>query len=107
MFDFIRPDIAKEIFEKMLSNVLLKLKEVHKITVNLEDKVRNIIREESCKDLTMGGRGIGNKLEEVFINPLSELLFELMPPKNSVVIIDDIYKSNNVWKLKGKVHSIK
>ena len=107
VFDFIRPDVAKEIFEKMLSNVLLKLKEVHKITVNLEDQVRNTVKEESCKDLSMGGRGIGNKLEEVFINPLSELLFELMPPKNSVVIIDNIYKENNVWKLKGKVHSIK
>ncbi len=107
VFDFIRPDVATEIFEKMLSNVLIKLKESHKITINLEDKVRNIVREESCKDLTMGGRGIGNKLEEVFINPLSELLFELMPPKNSVVIINDIFKENNVWKLKGKVHSIK
>ncbi|RUM60058.1 MAG: ATP-dependent Clp protease ATP-binding subunit, partial [Persephonella sp.] len=107
VFDFIRPDVATEIFEKMLSNVLIKLKESHKITINLEDKVRNVIREESCKDLTMGGRGIGNKLEEVFINPLSELLFELMPPKNSVVIINDIFKENNVWKLKGTVHSIK
>jgi ATP-dependent Clp protease ATP-binding subunit ClpA len=107
VFDFIRPEVAGEIFEKMLNNVLLRLREIHRITVNIDEKVREKVREESCKDLSMGGRGIGNKLEEVFINPLSDLLFELMPPPNSVVIINDIYKENGVWRLKGKVHNIK
>lgn len=107
VFDFIREDVAGEIFEKMLKNVLEKLRETHRITVNIDDKIRNIIKRESCKDLSMGGRGIGNKLEEVFINPLSDLLFELMPSKNSVVIIEDIYKKDGLWKLKGKVHVVK
>jgi len=107
VFDFIRPEVAGEIFEKMLNNVLMKLRETHRITVNIDDRVREKIKEESCKDLSMGGRGIGNKLEEVFINPLSDLLFELMPPRNSIVIINNIYNQNGVWKLKGKVHSIK
>ena len=103
VFDFIRPGVARQIAQKMINNTLSKIKENFRISVEITPEVYERIYEEACKDLSMGGRGIGNKLEEVFVNPLSSLLFELMPPENSRVIIEEIIEDNGIWRLKGRV----
>lgn len=103
VFDFIRPGVARQIAQKMINNTLSKIKENFRISVEITPEVYKRIYEEACKDLSMGGRGIGNKLEEVFVNPLSSLLFELMPPENSRVIIDGIIEDNGIWRLEGRV----
>ena len=49
----------------------------------------------------MGGRGIGNLLEETFINPLADLLFELDAGQKDTIVINEITKDGNSWKLNG------
>jgi ATP-dependent Clp protease ATP-binding subunit ClpA len=75
VFDFIRPPEAGRIFEKMLQNVLNKLSLSQKLTLILEDEDRARLSELACRDLSMGGRGIGNALEQAFVNPLARELF--------------------------------
>jgi hypothetical protein len=65
--------------------------------------VENKLYEEVCKDLSMGGRGIGNKLEKIFINPLSTLLFELSPSAGDKVYVKDIIQDGNEWRLRGSL----
>jgi ATP-dependent Clp protease ATP-binding subunit ClpA len=101
VFDFIRKENAYKIFEKMLNNVLYKLEDEHKIELIIEDNVKDVLKEESVKDLTMGGRGIGNQLEDIFINPLAELLFDLDIKEKDKVIINEIIKDGTNWKLSG------
>ena len=60
----------------LLENVLRQLEEEHHITLSFAPEVRQRLGEVVCADLSMGGRGIGNALEEVFVNPLSRGLFE-------------------------------
>ncbi len=74
-FDFIREKEGRQIAEKMINNVIQKLKKERGITVEVEN-IEELLKA-SIRDLSMGGRGIGNTIEEIFINPLSELLFEL------------------------------
>jgi len=76
VFDFLRPATAVRIFHRMLENVLRQLEEDHRITLSFAPEVRQRLGEVVCADLSMGGRGIGNALEEVFVNPLSRGLFE-------------------------------
>ena len=76
VFDFLRPATAVRIFHRMLENVLRQLEEEHHITLSFAPEVRQRLGEVVCADLSMGGRGIGNALEEVFVNPLSRGLFE-------------------------------
>ena len=101
VFDFIRKGNAYKIFEKMLHNILYKLEDEHKIELIIENDVKEKLKEESTKDLTMGGRGIGNQLEDIFINPLAELLFELDIKEKDKVVINEITKDENSWKLNG------
>ena len=44
-------------------------------TSTVADAVREQLRELCTRDLSNGGRGIGNQLESLFVNPLSRALF--------------------------------
>jgi ATP-dependent Clp protease ATP-binding subunit ClpA len=103
VFDFIRENSAKEIFEKMFNNILAKIEDEHKIKLNITDKTIEKIKLKSIKKLEMGGRGIGNQIEKYFINPLADLLFELNPKEKDIVNIIDIKKENGKWILIGSL----
>ena len=103
VFDFIRENSAKEIFDKMFNNFLSKLEDEHKIKLNIDENALNKIKEMSIKKLEMGGRGIGNQIEKYFINPLSDLLFDLDPKENDTININDIKEENGKWILIGSL----
>ena len=101
VFDFIRESVAQEIFKKMMGNVLNMLLENKKIKITIPDKIYNQILDECIKDLTMGGRGIGNKLEEIFVNPLSRALFDDGVKKNSTYIVKKLFFNQQIWNISG------
>lgn len=69
VFDFIRPDVAVQIFDKMVGGILARLADQQRITVTLTDPVRTTLRDHCLRDLGNGGRGVGNHLEAWLINP--------------------------------------
>ena len=103
VFDFIRKNNAAKIFEKMLNNIVLKLEDDYKIKLLIDAAVKEAVKEEVIKELNMGGRGIGNQLEEVFVNPLADLLFELMPTEGDSVTIHSIDKNETEWIMTGSL----
>jgi len=76
VFDFIRDDIAEQIFKSMVNNVLFDLKESQGINVLMSSSALQTLRELCLKDLSNGGRGIRNKIETHLVNPLSRALFD-------------------------------
>ena len=76
VFDFIRPQVAVEIFEQMVSATLADLaqREIH---VNLSSVASEKLRLLCLADLSNGGRGIRNQVEAHLVNPLSRSLFTL------------------------------
>lgn len=105
VFDFIRPDAAERIFTKMLENVLFKLADSYKIKIEFTPDCKKKLGDICCKDLNMGGRGIGNKLEDAFINPLSRSLFELQAKETSTVVIQDITQNETLWNIAARIKS--
>jgi hypothetical protein len=75
VFGFITPEIGAQIFDGMLKNVVNRVHEEHKLLLVVADAVRDALRERCIRDLSNGGRGIGNQLESLFVNPLSRALF--------------------------------
>ncbi|HOK09615.1 MAG TPA: AAA family ATPase [Candidatus Hydrogenedens sp.] len=100
VFDFIRPRGAELIFRKMFENVLFKLEDTHKIIPVINEETIEKIKTIVCSDLSMGGRGIGNKIEEVFINPLSQSLIRIKPEPGMKIEILDIVENQDEWVLK-------
>ena len=103
VFDFIRNETASKIFEKMLDNVTFKLKDSHNIELKLSDQAKQEVLSEIYKDLSMGGRGVGNTIEEVLINPLSRSLFENSLKDGDILTVDNILQGDNGWELKISV----
>lgn len=101
VFDFIRRDVALRIFQKMLGNVKDKLMMDKKIELKVEEATLEKLANLCTEDLSMGGRGIGNKMEEVFINPLSLLMLELSPQAGDTIVVEAIEHDGISWVLRG------
>ena len=99
VFDFIRSEVAREIFKKMLQNVLYALGDQYRISVSFEPEAVQQLFEACCDDLAMGGRGIGNRLEEVFVNPLSRLMFQLEAGAGDMILIQQVQEQEGTWSL--------
>lgn len=76
VFNFIAPEVGGRILEGMLKNVARRLFEEFKLRLALAPAVQAELLARCTRDLSNGGRGIGNQLESAFINPLSRALFE-------------------------------
>ena len=99
VFDFIRPGISDKIYDKMMQSVLDTLMDNHRISLSIDPSVTETIKQAVCKDLTMGGRGIGNHIEQIFINPLSRALFREGIADGDRVRITSIRNEGSEWEL--------
>jgi len=99
VFNFIRPDVAIQIFDGQLRNVLKRVKEEHGISLAVPDAVLTKLREWCCTDLSNGGRGIGNRIETTFINPLSRALFESRLEDGMQLTVADVILRDGLYTL--------
>jgi energy-coupling factor transporter ATP-binding protein EcfA2 len=76
VFDFIRPEIADEIFVGMVDDVLADIASSQNIQVKIDAAPRAQLRALCLTDLSNGGRGIRNKVEAHLVNPLARALFD-------------------------------
>jgi len=87
-FNFITKEEGVRIAKDMILRVLKKIKKEKEIEVSfVSEKNLEQLSELACKDLSMGGRGIGNTIEEIFINPFSEALFDVGARKGDKIMI--------------------
>ncbi|MES2069871.1 MAG: AAA family ATPase [Pseudomonadota bacterium] len=75
VFDFIRQDIAEQIFEQMVRAILDDIS-TQGITIEFEETSAFALKERCLSDLSNGGRGIRNQIEAHFINPTARGLFD-------------------------------
>lgn len=78
IFDYIREDVAEEIFDLKLNSILNSIYENKGIRFVLSDSFKDMLLTEAKGNLKNGGRGIGNVLEAVLLNGLSDVLVEVM-----------------------------
>lgn len=90
VFDFIRTPVAEQIFDRALGSVIARVKETNGLEISLAPTTRKKLFELCTHDLMNGGRGIGNRLETCFINPLARALFDLNAPAGSKVSVKDL-----------------
>ena len=99
VFNFIRPEVAALILNGMLKNVVRRLAEEHKLELVLPDAIRAQLLDLCTRDLSNGGRGIGNTLESVFINPLARALFAIDLEGRAQVTVAAIEEQDKVFSV--------
>lgn len=90
VFDFIRPAVGEQIFDKMVTNIIERLAETQKLSVALPDEVKATLRGHCLCDLSNGGRGVGNQLEAWLINPLGRALFDGNIAEGASVVVRSV-----------------
>ena len=75
VFDFIRDDVAQQIFAQMVDSLLGDVRTLG-FALTISDDARSALRELCLADLSNGGRGIRNQVEAHLVNPLSRALFD-------------------------------
>jgi len=90
VFDYIRPEVAKQILEAQINKITQNLSTEKHIALTISDRAVNILTERVMSNLSNGGRGIGNVVENLFINPLSRYLFDNEIFENTRIDIVDI-----------------
>lgn len=76
VFDFLSAEAAVQIFHAILERVLEAVRIERGITVTVLPEVVEQLRFLCIEDYFEGGRGIGNRFERYFVNPLSREIFD-------------------------------
>lgn len=90
VFDYIRPEVAKLILNSQVNKIVKNLSTDKHIILTISEEAMSVLTEQAVGNLANGGRGVGNIVENLLINPLSRYLFDNEIFNNAKVTIDNI-----------------
>lgn len=90
VFDYIRPDVAKLILNSQVNKIVKNLSAEKRIELSISEKSIEVLTEQALNNLQNGGRGIGNVVENLLINPLARYLFDNEIYDNANITVDNI-----------------
>lgn len=90
VFDYIRPDVAKLILKSQVNKIIKNLSAEKHIALTFSEEAMTTLTDNALNNLQNGGRGIGNVVENLLINPLSRYLFDNEIYGNSEIVIENI-----------------
>ena len=99
VFDFIRDDLAQLIMDKMLGNVIDRVQDEHGVTLVIGEGPHEILVEQCLGDLTNGGRGIGNRLETVLVNPLARAIFDSDLTPGQTITVEQLFEEDGAFQV--------
>ncbi len=103
VFDYIRPEAAKLILRSKVDKIIANLREQKNIRVRIEDYAYRSLEEAATFDLSNGGRGIGNQVESLLVNPLSRWMFDNGVVQDAKIAIEGFETAANPPALKCRV----
>ncbi len=106
VFDFIRPEVAKMILESQVSKIIKNLMTEKGIELIITDEANSILIAKALDNLGNGGRGIGNIVESLLINPLARFMFDEDIKGNVRITINDIDAENMPFSLTCEYEAI-
>lgn len=90
VFDFIRPEVAKQILASQVDKIVKNVAADKNITIQISEAAMKTLEEKALGNLENGGRGIGNIVESLFINPLSRYMFDNEIFSDRTIVIEQI-----------------
>lgn len=88
VFDYIRRPAGEAILKAQVNKLIRRMAEQKNIQMEIVDFAYKSLEEAALFDLSNGGRGIGNQVESLLINPLSRWLFDHQVLENASIVID-------------------
>lgn len=89
VFDFIRADVAEQIFQQMIDGVIEDIQS-QGLYLSFTQEALNRLKTIALADLSNGGRGIRNQIEAYLLNPLARELFKLNPKAGQKLMVTQL-----------------
>ena len=99
VFDYIRPETAAAILDAQIEKIALRLSEDRGIRMTLREEAREALLRSALQNLSNGGRGVGNIVESMLINPLSRYLFDQRDPAGASLTVYGIRSAGGSFEL--------
>lgn len=90
VFEFISKDVAKQITDSQLKKICKNIRENRNIDITIGQNVIDRLYLKVYEKVENGGRGVGNTLEQYFINPLARAFSKHHLVSNAKLKINDI-----------------
>ena len=103
VFDFIRENVAQKILESQVKKIVDNLYTEKNISVSINQNAMQILLNRVLSNLDNGGRGIGNIVESLLVNPLSRFLFDNTIFENAELEITNIQADKMPYYLECNV----
>ena len=88
VFDFIREEVVDEILKSQLEKIKRNLNDEKEYWLELDERYYDALKAKASSNLINGGRGIGNMVESLLINPLARVLVVQHPERGSLLRIN-------------------
>ena len=76
IFDSIREEAGQAILRSQVDKIIRRMEEQKSVHITVTDKAYEQLKSAALADLSNGGRGVGNQVEALLINPLARWLFD-------------------------------
>ncbi|GAB08569.1 putative Clp family protein [Gordonia araii NBRC 100433] len=98
VFDFIADEIGARLVAKFVANIVDRVRESPGTELTVSDAALATLTQAACANLDFGGRGVGNVVESMLINPLARALFayDQVPP---AVVLEEFVNSDEGWSV--------
>lgn len=105
VFDYIRESSLEPILKKQIRNISNNLWAEKHIRLHVKESAMKDLREFARADLPkgQGGRGIGNMVEEMLINPLARYMFDNAIMRDTEIAVERVYKENNEVNISASI----
>ena len=105
VFDFIREGSIEPILKKQIRNIATNLWVEKHIRLTVSEGAVNDLKEFAKADLPkgQGGRGIGNMVEEMLINPLARYMFDNAIMRDTSILVEHIWKQSTEVNISAKI----
>ena len=106
VFDFIRENVAEEIMMSQVNRIVTNLHSEKNIVLSIGEDAKQTLKRHALNNLENGGRGIGNIVESLLINPLARYLFDHEIFENKKVHIEKICDEGMPYSLECTVSEV-
>ncbi|MCR5734340.1 MAG: AAA family ATPase [Lachnospiraceae bacterium] len=105
VFDYIREDSLRPIISKQVDSIARNLWAEKHIHLVLSPEAEEDLVQAALTDLPkgQGGRGIGNMIEEMLINPLARYMFDNSVTHDTDITVEHIFKENDISMIKARI----
>ena len=104
VFNYIREDSLRPIIKKQTDNIARNLWADKNINLVISPEAEDDLYSRALEELPkgQGGRGIGNMIEEMLINPLARYMFDNRVTRDSSITVEHLYKEDDVSQIKAR-----